>query len=57
VTVNGPLFVEHVAYALHGKVIGDGFRACREVLRKTGMFVPPTATETNGHKASNYARA
>jgi hypothetical protein len=32
------VFVEHVAYALRGKVIGDGevFRACREVLREAG---------------------
>ena len=38
------VFVEHVAFALRGKVIGDGevFRACREVLRESGIFSPPT---------------
>jgi hypothetical protein len=37
------LFVEHVAYALRCKAIGDGevFRACHEVLREGGMFDPP----------------
>jgi hypothetical protein len=34
------LFVEHVAYRLRDKVIGDGevFRACREILRESGIF-------------------
>jgi hypothetical protein len=37
------LFVEHVAYALRGKTIGDGtvYLACRQVLRENGMFDPP----------------
>jgi hypothetical protein len=37
------LFVEHVAYALRGKTIGDGtvYLACRQVLRESGMFDPP----------------
>ena len=34
------VFVEHVAYALRGKTIGDGavYLACRQVLRENGMF-------------------
>jgi hypothetical protein len=37
------VFVEHVAYALHGKTIGDGtvYLACRQVLRESGIFDPP----------------
>jgi hypothetical protein len=37
------VFVEHVAYALRGKTIGDGevWRACAQVLRESGMFDPP----------------
>jgi hypothetical protein len=37
------VFVEHVAYALRGKTIGDGtvYLACRQVLRESGMFDPP----------------
>ena len=37
------LFVEHVAYVLRGKTIGDGtvYLACRQVLRENGMFDPP----------------
>jgi hypothetical protein len=37
------VFVEHVAYALRGKTIGDGtvYLACRQVLRENGMFDPP----------------
>jgi hypothetical protein len=37
------LFVEHVAYALRGKTIGDGtvYLACRQVLRESGIFDPP----------------
>jgi hypothetical protein len=37
------VFVEHVAYALRGKTIGDGevWRACAQVLREAGIFSPP----------------
>ena len=37
------LFVETVASCLLGKVLGDGavYRACREVLRESGMFDAP----------------
>jgi hypothetical protein len=37
------VFVEHVAYELRGKVIGDGqvFRTCAKVLKESGMFDPP----------------
>ena len=47
------LFVEHVAYALRGKTIGDGevFRACREVVREGGMFDPPLETEPHMRRA------
>jgi hypothetical protein len=53
------LFVEHVAYALRGKAIGDGevFRACREVLREAGMFSPPLETEDyQRHRVNKHAR-
>jgi hypothetical protein len=34
------VFVEHVAYELRGRTIGDGvvFRACAKVLKESGMF-------------------
>jgi hypothetical protein len=37
------VFVEHVAYALRGKTIGDGtvYLGCRQVLRENRMFDPP----------------
>jgi hypothetical protein len=46
------LFVEHVAYRLRGKTLGDGevFRACREVLRESGIFDPPVKTRTGTGK-------
>ena len=36
------VFVEHVAYALRGKTVGDGevWRACASVLRESGMKPP-----------------
>jgi hypothetical protein len=37
-------FIEAVANELRGKVLGDGvvFRVCREVLRNSTLFDPPT---------------
>jgi hypothetical protein len=37
-------FIEAVANALRGQMIGDGvvFRACRQVLRDSTLFDPPT---------------
>ena len=53
------VFVEHVAYALRGKIVGDGevWRACAFALREAGMFDPPLETEP-GHSrgVSKYAR-
>ena len=36
------VFVEHLAYELRGRTIGDGvvFRACAKVLKEAGMFDP-----------------
>jgi hypothetical protein len=44
------VFVEHVAHALAGKIIGDGevFRACASVLRQSGMFDAPLESH-HGH--------
>jgi hypothetical protein len=53
------LFVEHVAVALRGKIIGDGevWRACASVLREAGMFDPPLESQ-HGHVkgVGKYAR-
>jgi hypothetical protein len=45
------VFVEHVAYALRGKTIGDGtvYLACRQVLRESGMFDPPDLGQRASH--------
>jgi hypothetical protein len=45
------VFVEHVAYALRGKIIGDGevWRARAQVLREGGVFDAPLETEP-GHE-------
>jgi len=46
-------FIEHVAHRLRGKELGDGavYRACREVLKESGLFSPPLETEAHalGH--------
>jgi hypothetical protein len=53
------VFVELVAYALRGKVIGDGevWRSCATVLRESGMFDPPLESH-HGHVkgVGKYAR-
>jgi hypothetical protein len=51
------LFVEHVALALRGKIIGDGevWRACASVLRESGMFDPPLESGARKH-VGKYAR-
>ena len=45
------LFVETVASRLRGKTLGDGevYRACREVLRESGMFDAPRVTSPQHH--------
>jgi hypothetical protein len=53
------VFVEHVAYRLRGKTLGDGevFRACREVLRESGMFDAPLESHHGNVKGvGKYAR-
>jgi hypothetical protein len=52
------VFVEHVAYALRGKIIGDGevWRACAAVLRESGMFDAPLETEPGHRSVGKYAR-
>jgi hypothetical protein len=54
------LFVEHVAYALRGKTLGDGevWRACASVLREAGMFDPPLESHHHGAPkgVSKYSR-
>jgi hypothetical protein len=52
------VFVEHVAYALRGKTIGDGevFRACREVLRDSGLFAPPPITNPQHHLGNGRSK-
>jgi hypothetical protein len=52
------LFVEHVAFALRGKIIGDGevWRACASALRESGMFDPPLETEPRHRHVGKYAR-
>ena len=53
------LFVEHVAYALRDKIVGDGevWRACASVLRESGIFDPPLETEYGHHRhVGKYGR-
>jgi hypothetical protein len=52
------LFVEHVAYALRGKTIGDGtvYLACRQVLRENGMFDPPELESGRMPRVSKWDR-
>jgi hypothetical protein len=52
------VFVEHVAYELRGKVIGDGvvFRACAKVLRESGMFDPPELESGRMPRISKWDR-
>jgi hypothetical protein len=52
------VFVEHVAYALRGKVIGDGavYLACRQVLRESGMFDPPELDSGRMPRLSKWDR-
>ena len=52
------LFVEHVAYALRGKTIGDGtvYLACRQVLRENGKFDPPELESGRMLRASKWER-
>ncbi len=51
------VFVEHVAHALRGKIIGDGevLRACRAVLREGGFFHPPLGDERGHQHVGRYA--
>jgi hypothetical protein len=50
------VFVEHVAYALRGKTIGDGevWRACVSVLREAGMFVSPIDDDRGAGRRVGY---
>jgi hypothetical protein len=50
------LFVEHVAYALRGKAIGDGtvYLACRQVLKE--MFDPPESESGRMPRISKWER-
>jgi hypothetical protein len=50
------VFVEHVAYALRGKTIGDGtvYLACRQVLRE--MFDPPELKSGRMPRVSKWDR-
>lgn len=53
------LFVEHVAVRLRGKTLGDGevHKACREVLRESGLFDPPLETEDHQRRrVSKYSK-
>ena len=52
------VFVEHVAYALRGKTIGDGtvYLACRQVLRESGMFDPPELDSGRMPRISKWDR-
>ena len=50
------VFVEHVAFELRGKIIGDGevYRACAKVLRESGMFDPPELESGRMPRISKY---